>query len=121
MNFQCHKNDADPTFYQVVTLQVDLEVDYSLTVADNLTIYLNVDNLSLKFIGYTDNTVKVNKFYAKTAFTVAGPAIEGIINSKTKDGLSIIGLIDKTKLGFFNLTELAVENGDDFFVVGLKP
>ena len=88
----------------MATLLIDLEIDYHLNVADNLTLYMTVDKLNIDFANYYNNTVKVSLLLIRTEIGVAEPIIIALINKFTEGGLDLNGLIAKTPLAFFNLT-----------------
>jgi hypothetical protein len=47
LQFDCQKNATDKELYEVANLQLDIQAHFSLSVAENVTAYLEVEELSL--------------------------------------------------------------------------
>jgi hypothetical protein len=75
----------------------------------------------LRIAGSYNDTVNVSLILSKQGIKVIAGILEGIINTEFEDGLSINALIDKTPLGFFNLTELELTVFDHYASIALTP
>jgi len=96
--------------------------NFTLSVADNLTVYIDIqDNINLRIKGSYNDTVKVSLILSKQGIKAVGGILTGLINTEFEDGLSVNAFIQKTKLGFFNLTELELTVFDHYASIALTP
>ena len=68
-------NLTDPTFYQVSTVQLDMTANFTMNVSDDVTIYAEVQSLSMGCDGSYNNTVKVSLVLFKQEIKVAAKVV----------------------------------------------
>ena len=123
MQMMCQQDTpGDETYYQVSTIQFAAVFNMTLDVYDNVTIYGDINSLSLNILGTYNNTVKVSLIKSRAELVIITPIIQMELNKKLNAGFSVNGFIsEKTPLKFFNLTYMEIEVFDHFLTIAMIP
>lgn len=106
--------------YQVANLQLDLDMDFTLRIDENVTVFLDVEKLDVKMMKtnketFPNNpwnaTVSTSTFLLPAELAAVTKTAEFAINSLFTDGLELEPLIEKN-VPWLNLTELELATGD---------
>jgi len=107
--------------YQVTDLFLLLNSSISIGIDNNMTLIIQVGNLDISALGYTNNTVKVNLVKTKVELAVLTPILTRLLNNIFGDGVYIGNWLTNNGLGFLDLTEMVISDGVDYLYVQLTP
>jgi len=86
-----------------------------------MTLIVNVGNLQITPLGYTNNTVSVSLIKTKTDFKIIDPIIARQINQMFGDGVNLGTWLTNHGLGFLDLTQLVISEGNGYLYIEFTP
>ena len=65
------------------------EANFTMDVMDNVTLYANIEDLTLNLLGTYNNTVKVSLIKSRSELLIITPIIQLELNKKLNPGISL--------------------------------
>ena len=110
-------------YSQAITLETEFWAKFKFSIADNLTVHLNVSHLSTNVVSYRDSQIGTIDMKSVNSFIdLLESLIASSINSDFKDGWSLYPYVNEfLDLYCINLRKTKLDTEDGYLKLTLNP